>query len=88
MRFLLLLLPLAACTAEPPAPASDLRARQESACTAAIADHIRRPPAKVTSRWLSEAEGTATVEARDGNRLHLCRVDGSGRVTSYFHPGA
>lgn len=88
MRFLLLLLPLAACAAESPAPVPDLRARQESACTTAIAGHIRRPPAEVTSRWLSEAEGTATVEARDGNRLHLCRVDGSGRVTGYSHPGA
>lgn len=95
MRPVLLLLPLvqlAACAAEPapvPAPtAPDLRARQEAACTATIAAHIRRPSAEVTSRWLSDAAGVATVEARDGNRLHLCQVDGSGRVLGYTHPGA
>lgn len=88
MRSILLLLPLAACAAEPPGPAPDPRARQEAACTAAIAAHIRRPAAEVTSRWLSEAGGIATVEARDGDRLHLCRVDGAGRVTGYSHPGA
>ena len=93
MRPVLLLLPLvqlAACATAPvPAPAApDLRARQEAACTATIAAHIRRPSAEVTSRWLSDAAGVATVEARDGNRLHLCQVDGSGRVLGYTHPGA
>lgn len=88
MRRVLLLLPLAqlaACGEVAPA-ATDLRARQEAACTATIAAHVARPPAEVASRWLSETNGVAEIEARDGDRIHLCQVDGSGRVLSYSHP--
>ncbi|WP_134725054.1 hypothetical protein [Paracoccus luteus] len=72
---------------EPPA-VPDPWARQETACAAAIAAHIRRPVAEVTVRRVADTGGTATVEARDGNRLHLCRVDASGTVLGYSHPGA
>ena len=44
MRSVLLLLPLAACAAEPVPAAPGLRARQEAACTAVIAAHVRRAP--------------------------------------------
>lgn len=88
MRSVLLLLPLAACAAEPVPAAPGLRARQEAACTAAIAAHVRRAPDGITARRVSETGGTATVEVRDGNRLHLCQVDGSGRVLDFSHPGA
>lgn len=89
MRPVLLLLPLAqlaACGEVAPVATDDLRARQEAACTAAIAAHVARPPAEVASRWLSEANGVAEIEARDGDRLHLCQVDASGRVLGYSHP--
>lgn len=82
---LLPLAPLAACTAAE-VPAADPRSLQEAACTAAIAAHIGRPPAEVTARWLSSADGVASVEALDGNRRHLCSVDASGRVLGYSHP--
>lgn len=82
------LLVLAACVAEEPAAGATLRARQEAACAASIAAHVRRPLAEVTPRWLSAAGGIATVETRDGNRVHLCHVDASGRVLDYQHPGA
>lgn len=87
MRPLLSLIPvalLAACAAE--LPVADLRATQEAACTAVIADHINRPVGEVRSRWLSESGGVANVEAVDGSRRHLCDVDGSGRVLRYTHP--
>ena len=82
---LLSLTPIAGCMQAAP-PADDLHVRQEAACTATIAAHIARPASEVTSRWLSEADGVANVEARDGHRLHLCRVDASGRVLGYSHP--
>ncbi|HHW35582.1 MAG TPA: hypothetical protein GXX24_15810 [Paracoccus solventivorans] len=80
---------LAGCVEQTAAPAADdLRARQEAACTATIAAHIRQPAAAVASRWLSETGGVAKVEAVDGNRRHLCDVDGRGRVLGYSHPDA
>ncbi|MBV0892471.1 hypothetical protein KTN05_11475 [Paracoccus sp. Z118] len=88
MRLVLPLLPFAllvAC-AEPEPTVPDLRARQEAACTAVIAEHIDRPAAEVRSRWVAESGGVASVEAVDGDRRHLCDVDGSGRVLRYAHP--
>ena len=82
----ILLVPLAACVASEQ-PRADLRARQEAACAAVIAAHVGRPLGEVSSRWISEAGGVAQVEARDGNRLHICDVDTSGRVLGYSHPG-
>lgn len=90
MRHVLLLsslAQLAACAGTEP-PAAQLRARQEAACTSVIAAHVGRPVAEITSRRVSEAGGEANIEARDGNRLHLCTVDASGRVLGYSHPGA
>lgn len=90
----LLILPalalLAGCaeTGGTPASPPDLRARQETACTLAIAQHIRQPPAVVTSRWLSDQGGVARVEAVDGGRRHICDVDAGGRVLGYSHPDA
>jgi hypothetical protein len=84
---LLPLLPLVACT-EAERPVVDLPARQEAACKAVIAQHIGRPETEVSTRWLSEAAGVAQVEARDGDRLHICNVDASARVLGYIHPGA
>ncbi|TKW65819.1 MAG: hypothetical protein DI616_13155 [Paracoccus denitrificans] len=83
---LLSLLLLAACMENAATPDADLRMRQQSACASAIADHIRRPVAVVSPRWLSETNGVATVETMDGTRRHLCTVDASGRVTGYSHP--
>ena len=99
---LLALTLLAACAGTGPAAAPDIRAVQEAACTAAIAAHVGRPAAEVTSRWIGDATGGsaaggraaggsaagggATVEAIDGNRRHLCQVDASGRVQGYSHP--
>lgn len=80
-----LLAPLAACMTAG-APADDPRPRQEAACAAAIAAHVGRPVAEVTARWLSEANGVASVEARDSGRRHLCSVDAAGRVLGYSHP--
>lgn len=88
VRAFLILLPfvlLAGCAA-PETPSADLLSRQEAACTTSIAAHVGRPPAEVRSRWLSEVGGVARVEARDGDRLHICNVDGSGRVMGYTHP--
>ena len=83
---LLSLASLAACMQAEPA-ADDLRLRQEAACTAAIAAHLGRPATDIAARWRTEgAGGVARVEARDGNRLHLCDVDSSGRVIGYSHP--
>ncbi|MBD9529829.1 hypothetical protein [Paracoccus sp. PAR01] len=79
---------LSACTEPAAAPPDDLRARQEAACTATIAAHIHRPATEITARWISQTGGIAKVETRDGNRLHLCDVDASGRVLGYTHPGA
>lgn len=88
MRPVLMLLPLAALGACAPAlpPAGDLQARQEASCIAAIAAHIGQPASMVRAAWLSESGGMAEVEAIDGSRRHLCRVDGSGRVVAYTHP--
>ena len=86
---LLTLAPLLACAGPEvgaEAPGADPRVRQEAACTAAIAAHVGRPAAEVTSRWLSATDGVASVEARDGNRRHLCTVDAAGRVIGYSHP--
>lgn len=79
---------LAGCAGHTAPAADNLRTRQEAACTAAIAAHIRQPATAVTSRWLSEAGGVASIEAVDGNRRHLCDVDGRGRVLGYSHPDA
>jgi len=84
----LLLMTVAACDPVPdqvPDPA-DLRSRQEAACTAAIAAHVRRPALEVSSLWLSETEGVARVEARDGGRVHICEVNAAGQVLRYIHP--
>ncbi len=78
---------LAACVDGAPSEA-DLRVRQEAACTSVIAAHIGRPQAEVATRWLSEAQGIAQVEAVDGTRRHVCDVDATGRVLRYTHPGA
>lgn len=80
---------LAACVpaGAPDQPAAS-RAAQEAACTQVIAAHIRRPPEDVTSRWLSVTDGIADVEAIDGTRRHVCKVDATGRVIDYLHPGA
>ncbi|SIT81017.1 hypothetical protein [Pontibaca methylaminivorans] len=86
---IVLLVPLLACSGTEPAgdPADDgLRARQEAACTAAITEHIRQPPEAITSRRVSETGGRAQVEARDGDRLHICDVDAAGTVLDYRHP--
>jgi len=76
---------LAACDgALAPDPA--LRSRQEAACRAVIAAHIGRSPGEVVAEWVSETAGVAQVAARDGNRLHICKVDDAGRVLGYTHP--
>ncbi|MRX49996.1 hypothetical protein GI374_05930 [Paracoccus sp. S-4012] len=88
MRIVLLFpFTVAACTTAAP-PADDLQARQEGACTAVIADHVGRPPSEIVSRVIATSDSGATVEARDGARLHLCTVDAAGRVLGYAHPGA
>lgn len=69
-------------------PAPDLRQMQQAACQATIAAHVGRPAAEVTTRWLAESAGIASVEARDGDRVHICTVDAAGRVLGYIHPGA
>lgn len=90
----LFLLPLAfilgACeeAASPAASADERRSRQEAACTATIATHLNHSIIGITSRWLSETNGIASVEAIDGNRRHLCNVDMTGRVISYSHTPA
>jgi hypothetical protein len=84
---LIALIHLAACTGLEPS-AADTRARQEAACTAVIATQVGRPPAEVASRWISDDNGVARIEARDGDRLHICDVSSSGRVLDYSHPGA
>lgn len=79
------LVTLAACAGLDSA-ATDSRAREEAACTAVIAAHIGRPPAEVTSRWISEAGGVAKVEARDDDRIHICDISSTGQVLGYVHP--
>lgn len=83
---LLAMMALAGCLDPRTAPDADLRTRQQAACITTIAAHVKRPEADVTSRWLSETNGTAIVETIDSGRRHLCRVDASARVTSYSHP--
>lgn len=89
MRFLLPILFLAQLSAcvEAESPAI-LRDRQEAACTAVIAAHVRRPASEVASRWLSETGGVAKVEAWDSDRRHICDVDSSAEVLGYSHPNA
>lgn len=87
----LLVVPLAlmtACTqaAAPASAGADLRSQQQAACTATVATHLNKSILDITARWLSEADGIASVEAIDGNRRHLCNVDANGRVVSYSHP--
>lgn len=65
---------------------SELRARQEAACVAAIAVHIRQPETVLTSRFLSETNGIAIVETLDNGRRHLCNVSADARVIEYSHP--
>lgn len=92
MRPLLLMLPLIlvpACSeraAQVALADTDLRSRQQAACTATIAAHINRSIVDISARWLSEADGIASIEAVDGTRRHLCNVDANGRVVSYSHP--
>ena len=63
MRVLLLFpLIVAACTAPAP-PVDDIRARQEAACTAVIAEHVGRPPAEVTARL--EAHPLVTISREE-----------------------
>ncbi|MFD1797252.1 hypothetical protein FQV27_09835 [Paracoccus aurantiacus] len=81
----LLIMPLAACMEAEPA-ATDPRQMQETACARVIAAHINRPVTEVAPRWVGASVGIATIETRDGNRLHRCTVDGSGRVLGYTHP--
>ena len=86
LSVLVLLLALAGCEAALPVDAGALRALQEAACRAVIAEHVGRPEAEVIPRWLSEADGVAQVETLDGDRRHVCRVDVRGRVLGYVHP--
>lgn len=82
---MILFVPLLACSET--APTDDgLKARQEAACKAAIADHIRRPAEVITTRWISETDGRAEIEARDDDRLHICDVDAAGNLLDYRHP--
>jgi hypothetical protein len=83
----LLIVFLASC-AGPARQSTDLRTRQEAACTAVIAAHVRRLEAEVASHWRSEDGDIAKIEARDGDRVHICDVDASGQVLGYIHPGA
>ena len=82
---MILFVPLLACSETTPTD-DGLKARQEAACTAAIAEHIRQPPEAITSRRVSETGGRAQVEARDGDRLHICDVDAAGNLLDYRHP--
>lgn len=84
---LLILLPVACGSAATP-PASDLKSRQETACTAIIAEHVGRPVTEIRARWLSETNGVAQVETMDSNRRHICRLDDQARVLDYIHPPA
>lgn len=93
-RLLLVLLAagIAGCAAQPenePQETGDLRLRQERACAAATAEHIGRGMEAVTSTWRGSTEdGRATVDVRDGDRLHVCEIDASSRSLSLVHPGA
>lgn len=89
MRMLLPILFLALLSAcvETESP-TILRDRQEAACTAVIAEHVRRPASEIASRWLSETGGVAKVEAWDSDRRHICNVDSSAEVLGYSHPNA
>lgn len=88
MRPLLLICPALVACADPGPSGAELRRQQEEACAAVIAEHVRRPVTEITASWLSESGGIAEVRTLDGDRLHVCRVDGAGRVLGYIHPGA
>lgn len=80
---------LAACDGAPgtgSAPDEATRARQEAACTSAIAAHIGRPESEVEASWLSKTDRGSLVQTLDGNRRHLCEVTRSGQVLGYSHP--
>lgn len=88
-QVLLLLLPgLAGCVDVADGDGGDPRALQEAACAAVIAAHVGRPESEVTARWIVATDGLAQVEARDGDRVHVCQVTASGQVVGYTHPGA
>ncbi len=88
----LLVAGLAGCVTAPETEApetADLRIRQERACAEATAAHIGRGMEAVTPTWRGRAaDGTATVDVRDGDRLHVCEIDASARRLSLVHPGA
>ncbi len=86
MRLPALVSPLLLLACAGPGPDAATVAAQEASCRAVIADHVRRPEAEVATRWLSVTDGIATVETVDGDRRHLCLVDGTGRVIDYQHP--
>lgn len=78
----------AGCVGGQARPRVDTVAAQEAACAAAIAAHVGKPASAVRARWLSIADGIATVEVVDGGRRHLCMVDSAARVRTWSHPGA
>jgi hypothetical protein len=88
MRRPLVLCLLAGCAAPVgTAPPEADRSRQEAACARVVADHVGKPVAAVEATWRGPGgDGTTTVEARDGGRLHTCAVDAAGRVLRIDHP--
>ena len=92
----LLVLGLAGCAAQTAietAGAAD-RAAQVAACAAATAAHVGKGVDAVTADWTGTTpEGIGLVTVTDatgagGERVHLCEVDGTGRVRALEHPGA
>ncbi len=66
--------------------------RAKTACLSAVAAHVGGSTEIVIERLADGPDGGSVYEVRDGapgrDRLHLCEVDATGRVTALTHPGA
>ena len=86
-----LILPAAAALsgcAAPPADLDALRARQERACAAVVAEHDGMGVDEVTAAWQRDTpDGTAVVSVSAPGSLHTCEIDAGLRVFEIQHPG-
>jgi hypothetical protein len=85
MRRALPFLILAACA---PAPDPGIAARDAlgGACAAAVAGHVGKPVEAVEITFRETApDGVTIFAARDGDRVHDCRIDATGRVLRVDH---
>jgi hypothetical protein len=91
--FGIVMLGLMGCAAETGTAEAD-RTALVAACAAAVAAHVGKGADAVTATWTGTTpEGIGLVAVGDAQesgaeRVHVCEVDGAGRVLAIEHPGA